>query len=133
MYKNWSKAMKRYQARVAIAMVVYVVVLVGVDWLFRNMPPEGPLKYALAVLPALPIIAVLVAMGAYVVEETDEFQKAQTVERILVATGLTLAITTGWGFLENFAGLMHMQLYFVAVIWFAGFGFANLWTAWRYR
>ena len=133
MYKNWSQAMKRYQARVAISMVGYIVVLVGVDWLFRNMPPEGPLKYALAVLPALPIIAVLAAMGAYVVEETDEFQRAQTVERILVATGLTLAITTGWGFLENFAGLAHMELYFVAVIWFAGFGLANLWTAWRYR
>ncbi len=133
MYRNWSKAMKRYQARVAAAMVGYIGVLVAVDWTFRNMPPEGPLKYALAVLPALPIIGVLMAMGAYVIEETDEFQKAQTVERIIIATGATLAITTGWGFLENFAGLMHMQLYFVAVIWFAMFGLANIWTAWRYR
>jgi hypothetical protein len=82
--------------------------------------PSAP-GYALAVLPALPIIAIFVLVGRYLIEEQDEYLRMRMVRQILWATGLTLAATTLWGFLED-AGLPHVPMFYVSVFWFAGLG-----------
>lgn len=120
LFKFQSPAIRRYTWRVAIAMTLYVVILVAVDLIVRRAPPTGILLYALAVLPALPVIGVFAALGRYLVEEKDEYQRACVVRQILYATGLTLAITTVWGFLSSFTDIAPAR--HVAVIWFGCFG-----------
>jgi hypothetical protein len=68
-----SAAKRRYQVRFWPIMIAYVGAVLGVTWLFNNQPPEGPIKFVLAVLPALPIVGILWAIGRYLIEETDEF------------------------------------------------------------
>jgi hypothetical protein len=114
-------AQRRYNGRVIVAAMVYAVLLTSEQFaLHRVHMPSAP-GYALAVLPALPIIAIFVLVGRYLIEEQDEYLRMRMVRQILWATGLTLAATTLWGFLED-AGLPHVPMFYVSVFWFAGLG-----------
>ena len=114
--------MRRYVFRVAGLMGCYLGAMVGVSLAFRNDLVSGPLAYALAVLPALPIIGVFAAMGRYLVDEQDEYLRMLTVRQTLWATGFALSVATIWGFLESFELVDHIDAYYIAVLWFGGLG-----------
>lgn len=126
--------MKRYTYRLFAAMTLYGMTLVGVNWWFRYSAPTGILAYVAAILPALPIAGVFVVIGRLMVELRDEYIQRQFARQSLVATGLTLSITTAWGFLEGFGLAPHAPGYYAATIWFAGLGVATCASAlveWR--
>jgi hypothetical protein len=123
--KDWTPAYRRYQKRVVVASLGYAAALVGVVWLFKHAPPPGALGYGLAVLPALPIIGIFAALGLYLREETDEYQRYLIARQIVIGTGLALSICTVWGFIESFMPAHHFEAYWVAVVWFAMFGAAR--------
>lgn len=108
-------ARRRYLARFFPTMAAYVVGVLAVTWIFNNQPPEGPLKYALAILPALPILVLIAIMGRYLVEETDEFVRMRHAMQLLIAIGLTLSFCAAWGFLEIYAGVPAIGLF--NVVW----------------
>jgi hypothetical protein len=115
-----SRAARAYQRRFAVAMGLYVVAVLAASWLSDTALGQGPAIWAIALLPALPLLAVFWIMGRYLTEITDEYVRMLEVKKALVATGLTLAVTTMLGFLEIYADLAHMPLFFVPVIWFGG-------------
>jgi len=119
-----NSAQRRYNGRVIVAALAYAVLLIGEQYALRHALVPRAAGYALAVLPALPIIAIFVLVGRYLVEEQDEYLRLRMVRQILWATGLTLAATTLWGFLED-AGLPHLPMFYVSVVWFAGLGIAG--------
>src|SRR5690348_14770238 len=93
-------AYRRYLWRFFPTMLAYVVIVFAVSWLFDNhQEPAGPIAYALAVLPAIPIIGIIVIMGLYVVEDKDEFMRMRHVMALLIGMGLILSLTVAWGFL----------------------------------
>lgn len=100
--RKMSPPARRYLLRLAVLMSLYLIFLFGAAWLFRHNPPHGPLAYGLAVLPALPVIAVFWAVMRFIVEETDEFMRLLLVRQNLFATGFALAVMTIWEFLQNF-------------------------------
>jgi hypothetical protein len=115
-----SRALRAYQRRFGVAMTCYVLAVVAASWLSETSLSEGPAIWPIATLPALPLLAVFWIMGRYLAEITDEYVRMLEVRKALVATGLTLAVTTVLGFLEIYADLAHMPLFFVPMIWFAG-------------
>jgi hypothetical protein len=131
--KSWTPAFKRYQLRVIGASLAYAFALCGAVWLFKHHPPEGVLRYGVAVAPAVPLVAIIVAMGLFLKEEDDEFQRALMVEQMLWSTGAMLTFVTIWGFLESFDVAPHVEAYWGAVLWFAMFGVARCVVRWRYR
>lgn len=102
MTRKMSPAARRYLLRLAVLMSLYLIFLFGAAWLFRHDPPKGVLAYAIAILPAVPVIAVFWAVMRYIVEETDEFQRLLLVRQALFASGFSLTIMTVWEFLQNF-------------------------------
>ena len=117
MHEWKTPAARRYLLRLGAAMGLYLIVLAVAVKLFRSpTPPEGTLKYALALAPALPLLGAIWAMGRYIVELPDEYQRLRLAIACLWATGLTLGLCTAWGFLENFAGVQGPPLYGVFVI-----------------
>lgn len=114
--------MKRYMVRLFSVMSLYGITLVGVNLWFRHAPPQGALAYIAAVLPALPIAGVFVVIGRLLVEMRDEYVRMLLVRQSLIATGLTLSITTAWGFLEGFGLAPHVAGYYAATLWFSGLG-----------
>lgn len=127
--KTFSPAARRYTWRLAILMAVYVVVLIAAIRLFRAELVTGPLAWALAILPALPIIGVFWAVMRFLVEETDEFIRLLMVRQCLVATGFCLTIMTVWEFLQNFELLPAGNGGFgAAFFWFMGLGVGALYN-----
>ena len=120
---RFNLAQRRYNRNVLILSVVYALALIGAITLFRNSAPTGPLAYATAVLPALPIVGVFAAMGQYLVDEQDEYLRMLTVRQTPWATGFALSVATIWGFLESFELVDHVDAYYIAVLWFGGLGF----------
>ncbi|MBU4433760.1 MAG: hypothetical protein KKC14_05005 [Alphaproteobacteria bacterium] len=125
--------MRRYLARFVPAMLAYVGVLVGSLWVIRHLAPTGPLLWALAVAPALPVIAVIAIMGLYLMEETDEFLRSVLAQSMLWGIGVTLTVTTAWGFLENADLLPHPPLYLIFPLFCASMGLAQPLVRWRYQ
>ena len=112
-------AIRRYTYRFIGAMLLYALFLILAVWVFKHYHPTGVLAYLLAVLPALPIIGGLVVIGLYLVEEKDEFQRTVLIQSMLWGIGATLAVTTVWGFLENFLQVPRLDLYLVfPLFWF---------------
>lgn len=121
-----SRAMRAYGRRSTIIMLFYAAAVVTTTHLSPAVAANQPLLWAVAVLPALPLLAIFWIMGLYLAEITDEYVRMLEVRKALVATGLTLAVTTVLGFLEIYADIPHMPLFFVPVIWFAGLGVGSL-------
>jgi len=106
-------AMSRYFLRIGATMLLYVVFIVVSVTAFVHYHPTGILAYLLAVLPALPIVGQIGVYGLYLSEEKDEFVRNVQIQSMLWGLGATLAVTTIWGFLENFVHVRHMDLFLV--------------------
>ena len=114
----------KYTLGIMFWMALYVAALFGSILTIQAHNPTGPLLWALAVLPALPIGGTIVVFLRYI-DKVDEYVRAVVLKRFILATGLTLFVTTAWGFLEDNAGAHHMSLYLVYPLWWGTFGFAS--------
>ncbi len=101
--KERTPAFRRYQRRVQIAMGVYLVLLLGAVYGLKHGSPHGWSLYLLSVLPTLPIIVVIVAMGRYLQEEKDEYQRLKMMQAILVGTAALLTTVVVNDFVQTFA------------------------------
>ena len=119
-------AQRAYQRRSVPLMIAYVVALAAAIWLHDRYAPTGPLAVALAILPSLPLIGVVWALGRLLVEEQDEYLRSLHVRQFMVATGFMLAVTCVWGFLETFALVPHVPMYWAFIIWCAGLGIGTM-------
>lgn len=116
-------AVRRYTRSILLLSVAYALILFGTVGFFRNHPGiADPSAYLIAALPALPIVGMVAVIGRYLVEEKDEYLRMLMARQALLATGLTLAIATVWGFVEDAGLAPHVPAFYVAVLWFAGFG-----------
>jgi drug/metabolite transporter (DMT)-like permease len=118
-------AQRRYGKRVLGLSLAYAGALIGVGLVFRDSQPTGPVAFALALLPALPLVGIFLAMGRYLVEEQDEYLRSVVVRQSLVASGFMLIVTTCWGFLQSFGQLPHADFYWAAILWFGGLGLGS--------
>jgi hypothetical protein len=133
-WTRWgTPAGRRYVFRFAIAMAAYMVFLQVSVRAIDAGTVEGALRYLLALMPALPVLAVIVIMGLYLLEEDDEFRRMKTVQAILGGLGVVLAVSTAWGFLEELADVPRLPLYLVFPIFAVGMAVATPIVEWRYR
>lgn len=124
--------MRRYTFRILGFGLVYAALLVGAMLAMKQpWAPRGVGAWAIAILPALPIIGMIWTIGRLIVETDDEYQRFLFVKQTLIATGLTLAIATAWGFLENFDLAPHLPGFYVTVLWFAMIGVGGCIARWR--
>jgi hypothetical protein len=123
---NWTKAKRRYDIRIVLLSLVYAAALLSAVWLFKHHMVSGLLAWIVAILPALPICGMFAAIGFYLVEETDEYQRVQMIRQTLWGSGFALSIATVWGFLESFDLVAHVPSYSVVILWYAGLGLGAL-------
>ena len=119
-------AWKRYNWRVVWLSLAYVAFLLPAVYGFKHRLVSDALAYAVAILPALPIIGIFAAIGRYLVEEQDEYVRMLMVRQTLWASGFALSLATIWGFLENFDLVGHVDGYYIVIAWFFGLGLGGL-------
>ena len=129
----YTKAGRRYTARLAITMAIYLAVTFLTQWCFHHLHPTGPLIYLLAVLPALPLLATLAVVGIYIAEETDEFERSILVQSMLWGLGGALSVATVWGSLEDFARAPHLSAFYIYVFFWIFMGISQPFIRRRYQ
>jgi MFS family permease len=115
-------AMRRYNNRLMVTMVGYFLLLLLAIQGFRAGWISGPLGYGLALVPALPLVAIFALYGRYFQEETDEVQRAIVMTGLVWSGAASLCEATVWGFLEMFGKAPHLWLWAVPVAFFAQLG-----------
>ncbi|WP_263379673.1 hypothetical protein [Granulicella paludicola] len=98
-----SAAARRYQRRAAISMLFYLLTLWRCVELSKHTHLTGWGLYALALLPAIPVLVTLGAMGRYLQEETDEYLRVQMVRSLLGGTAALLVVIVVSDFLQTLA------------------------------
>ncbi len=126
-------ANRRYLMRFFPSMTAYVVLLLGSNRVEALYHPTGAALIVLAVLPALPIIAVIWAMGMAVVEQPDEYVRRKLVHAMLIATALMLAVMTMWSFLEDTGAVPAKPVHLAFPLWCAGLLAGQTWLWARER
>jgi hypothetical protein len=132
-FSSKNPALRRYSQRFSVAMAAYVVTILIAAFYAAKGHTHGPLAYMLATLPGLAVIAILVAIGLYLREETDEFLRAIQTEALLWSCGITLAVATSWGFLQMFTDVYRAPLYLIFALFCFVWGFAGALIQRRYR
>ncbi|SEJ77392.1 hypothetical protein SAMN05518849_11396 [Sphingobium sp. AP50] len=117
---NATPAMMRYMRRLIPLWIIYALLLIAAINLQRALAPQGALAVAIAILPALPLIGFIWAMGRLFVEESDEYQRMLHVRRALIATGFLLVVSTVWGFLESSGLAPHAPAWWAFILWNIG-------------
>lgn len=122
-----SRVERAYILRLAASMGAFIFALLVMRlWFKSSQPPTGVWLYAAAVLPALPILAAIGAVGRYVVEETDEYQRVLLIRAVLWATGATLAVATVRDFLVDYAHVPPMESGFDFFVFCIALGVAQV-------
>ncbi len=115
-------AQRRYLRRFMPLMVSYAIILIGVSAAQRHGHIGGATLGAMSVLPAIPLVGVIIVMGLYLREERDEFVRNKLVMAMLGGTGILLAATTVWGFLENNGMVGHPPTFLAFPFWCGAMG-----------
>ncbi|TMJ20451.1 MAG: hypothetical protein E6G92_12120 [Alphaproteobacteria bacterium] len=115
-------AWKRYNWRVVWLSLAYATLLIGAVLALKYHLVSGVMTYAIAILPALPVIGIIGAIGLYLAEEQDEYVRMLMVRQTLWASGFALSAATIWGFLESFELIGRVDGYYVVIVWFFGLG-----------
>ncbi len=110
-------AARRHNRRVLWAAVAYALTLIPIVYVVRHGLVAGPGRMALAVIPALPLVAMFASYARYLSEETDEYIRALVVRQILAATTIAMVCAVVWGFLTDLGGAPPLATYWIAFIW----------------
>ncbi len=128
-----SPAQRRF-ARTSLVLAGLVIMFAVVSAeAFRLWHLKGLAAYPAAVLPTLPILWALVKTGRYLAAEKDEFQRNLLVQCLLGGIGGTLAVTTVWGYMEDFAHAPRLNLIFIYPIFWLFVAIAKVVVYRRYK
>lgn len=119
-------AQRRYVGRMIPLTIAYIAAVMLASWIIPDDAAATPLTVAVALVPALATSAFIWAMARYVAELTDEYVRLLEIRKMLVATGLTLALASGWGILELFTDVPKVPLFFVFPVWCLGLAVGSL-------
>lgn len=122
-------AARRYLKRFTPTMIAYVAILFAATWAVQAWHPTGIVLWVLSVLPALPIIGVLVVIGLYLAEETDEYLRQRIVTAMLFGIGVVLSASAVLGFLQFNGVVGKIDVFWSFPGWCAAWGLAQCWMA----
>lgn len=128
---NQKQIMKRYTREFIISMVAYAAILIASISAIKNIEMTQPLKIIVALMPAVPVIFVLIAMMRSI-RDSDELQQRVHLLATSLAAALTGLITFTYGFLEN-VGFPKFPTHFVLPLLIVIWGISLGWFSKRYQ
>ena len=85
----------------------------GLTGQLRNrFHPTGPALWLLALLPSLPVLAMIAVALRYFAREKDEFVRSLVAQALIWGVCITLAIDTTWGFFTVMTGCYALPQFF---------------------
>jgi hypothetical protein len=105
-----NQASKRYAREFIIAMIAYGIVII-VSRLTLNSVGDSPLRFAIALLPIIPVLFLITGFIRYL-SGIDEMQQRIQLQAIGFAAGTTGLFTFAYGFLE-LVGFPQFSTFFI--------------------
>ena len=99
---------------------LYVALVVALSSARNAHLLVAPWNWLTAWTPAIPIAGLMWSLLVYM-RDSDEFVRALTGKRVVVALALTLVLCSIWGFLEVYAGAPHEEMYLVFPIFWLSY------------
>lgn len=124
-YGTSMSAGKRYQGRVLATMLLFVAVMYVAVWIVKHTHPHGWLLYAIALVPALPMLTTLGVLARYLQEEKDEYLRLVTMRSLLVGAATLLTVLVVNDFLRSISGAAAIPPFASWVIFFVTFSVAQ--------
>ncbi len=118
-------ARKRYFKIFIPAMLGYVVSIFGVSKLIDKSADVTVFTYGLALVPAI-FVFLWVWSHARFILEVDEFVRMLQIKSILYGLVALMAITTAWGFLEIYAQVPAIPIFYVLPGFYGCYGIAAM-------
>lgn len=128
-----SLAARQYRRRLLLTMLGYVAALSFAVHFTDRQRPAGLEAYGVALLPAIPVLGMIAIVGMYLADEQDEYQRTVLIQSMVWSMGLTLATLTVWGFLQDFANIMHFQPYLAFPLFWGFVGVTSPLVRRKYR
>ncbi len=128
-----SSASVRYLKGIFATSMAYMLGLGIAIWTWNNVEVTTGVTWLLAMLPIIPILAMVFVMGRYIVEEDDEYLRQRFMQASLIGLGFVLSIGSFYGFLETFDLVPHVPGWWAVPIWAVGMGVGQGWLNWRDR
>ena len=128
-----SVAISNYTRRMLVASFGYMAGLGVAVTLHNRFELTGVIAFAVALLPVIPTLWMIWAMGRYLVEEQDEYLRYRAMLAALIGLGTVLSLGCFWGFLETFELVPHVPGWWAVPIWAIGMGAGQGWLALRDR
>lgn len=123
-FKTMDPAHKRYVIRTNLFMTGYVVVnVLAIFGAFDEIIGKAA-GVVLGICVAAPIAGQLWATLA-LMNESDEFVRALTAKRFIIASGLAMAVFSGWGFAESYGGAWHAPGWLIYPLFWGLFGLVS--------
>ena len=117
---------RRYVGRMIPISIAYIATVMLASWIIPDDAAATPLTVTVALVPALATSGFIWAMARYIAELTEEYVRMLEIRKMLVATGLTLALASGWGILELFTDVPRVPLFYVFPVWCLGLAVGSL-------
>jgi hypothetical protein len=115
-------ALRRYLVRTWAFMGAYVAfnaaAIAGAFELIKGNPAAA---WLLALAVSAPVAGQMWATLA-LIAESDEYVRALTAKRFIVAAGLAMALFSAWGFAESYAGAPHAPGWLVFALFWLAYG-----------
>jgi len=112
--------------RMILLSAAYIAAVMLASWLIPDDAAATPLTVGIALVPALATSGFIWAMASYVADLKDEYVRMLEIRKMLVATGLTLALASGWGILELFTDVPRVPLFYVFPVWCLGLAVGSM-------
>lgn len=120
-----ARANRSYVWQIIAFSAVYAVLVIALSLWRGRFDLPAPLLYLAASVPVLPIIGMIAAMMR-LPAKSDEYVRDLMLRRYVIAIGITLAMSTLWGFWEMFANAPHVPMWLVFPMFCLNLGFACL-------
>ena len=116
---------RRYMWRFLPAMFAYVMLLMAGVSYSKQAEPTGVVAWLVAIAPAIPILFAIRAVFLLPLEENDEYLRDRIYRSYAWATGATLMVCSGAGFLDMFGLTPHIELWVTFPMWAVFMGIAR--------
>jgi len=101
-------------------MIIYVAInFAAIGGVFDTL--NGPWRWALSLAVSLPIAGQIWTTLAFM-RDSDEFVRALTAKRFIVASGAAMALFSAWGFAEGYAQAPHAPGWLIYALFWSLYG-----------